>query len=238
MQRLAEANITEETMKNFSTVENVWEWNGQSWINRGGRDPEGIRVTTGMPQASKYEAGKLWENILNGEFYKITKDNVLANFGLKTKQVDINQLVKFKVGPMWYQKSLIKRDFIKDVITMRAEGLNEDKLIQRYRDTLEKHYQADRTLSNIISKFKVLGLSDEEIAVAVSDVVGKDLKFKKSQIEKLLMGKYDNKQLLPTTPENKRMITVLKEAGVTLDNNEYVIKEMNKVWNEYTNKPF
>lgn len=237
-QRLAEANITEETMKNFSTVENVWEWNGQSWINRGGRDPEGIKIKTGMPQASKYEAGKLWENILNGEFYKITKDNVLANFGLKTKQVDINQLVKFKVAPMWYQKSLIKRDFLRDLITMRTEGLDEDKLIQRYKDTLEKHYQADRTLANLISKFKILGLSDSEIAVAVSDVAGKDLKFKTTEIERLLIGIYDNKQLLPTTPENKRMLKLLTEAGVTLSNNEYVINEMNKAWNEYTNKPF
>lgn len=103
-QRLSQANITEETMKNFGTTENVWEWNGQSWINKGGRTPEGINPKTGMPLASKYEAGKFWEKILDGEFYKINKDNVLANFGMKTKQVDINQLVKFKVTPLWYQK--------------------------------------------------------------------------------------------------------------------------------------
>jgi len=238
MQRLSEANITEETMKNFSTVENVWEWDGQSWINKGGRDPEGIKVKTGMPQASKYEAGKLWEKILDGDFNKITKDNIFSNLGLKTKQVDINQLVKFKVAPLWYQKSLIKRDFLRDIITMRAEGLDEDKLIQRYKDTLEKHYQADKTLANLISKFKILGLSDKEIAIAVSDVAGKDLKLKTTKIERLLMGKYDNKQLLPTTPENKRMLRLLTEAGVTLDNNEYVINEMNKAWKEYINKPF
>ena len=52
------------------------------------------------------------------------------------------------------------------------------------------------------------------------------------------MNKYDNTQLLPTSKENKRMLQVLKEAGITLDNNTYVINEMNKIWNEYTNKPF
>ena len=35
-------------MKNFSTTENVWEWNGQSWINKGGRTPEGINPKTIM----------------------------------------------------------------------------------------------------------------------------------------------------------------------------------------------
>mgnify|MGYP003659998469 FL=1 len=103
---------------------------------------------------------------------------------------------------------------------------------------LIKHYQADRTLSKLVSKFKILGLSDSEIAVAVSETAGKDLKLKTNQIEKLLMNKYDNTQLLPTSKENKRMLQVLKEAGITLDNNTYVINEMNKIWNEYTNKPF
>ena len=237
-QRLSQANITEETMKNFGTTENVWEWNGQSWINKGGRTPEGINPKTGMPLASKYEAGKFWENILDGEFYKINKDNVLANFGMKTKQVDINQLVKFKVTPLWYQKSLIKGDFIKDVIKMRDVGVDENQLLTYWRDTLEKHYQADRTLSKLVSKFKILGLSDSDIAVAVSETAGKDLKLKTNQIEKLLINKYDNTQLLPTSKENKRMLQVLKEAGITLDNNTYVINEMNKIWNEYTNKPF
>ena len=232
LQRLSKANITEETMKDFSTTENVWEWDGQSWINKGGRTPEGINPKTGMPLASKYEAGKFWENILDGKFNKITKDNVLANFGLKTKQVDINQLVKFKIGPMVYQKGLVKAGFYKDLIKMKAVGVNQEKLLTLYRDTLEKHYQADKTLSKLVSKFRILGLSDSEIAVAVSSMPGKDLTFKKSQIEKLLMNKYDNRQLLP----DERMFKLLKEAGVESDSP--IIAGMNNIWKEYINKPF
>jgi len=230
--RLSRANITEQTLKDFGATENVWEWNGKSWVNMGGRPPEGINPKSGTPAASKYLAGKLWETILDGKFNKITKESIAANFGMGKKQVDINQLVKFKVGPMVYEKSLIKAGFYKDLIKMKAVGVNREKLLNYYRDTLEKHYQADKTLSKLVSKFRILGLSDSEIAVAVSSMPGKDLTFKKSQVQKLLMNKYDNRQLIP----DKRMKRLLKEAGIERDSP--IITEMNNIWNEYTNKPF
>jgi hypothetical protein len=121
---------------------------------------------------------------------------------------------------------------------MKTLGIDEDKLLTYWGDTLEKHYQADRQLANLTSKFKTLGLTDKMIATGSSYIRGTDLQIKEKDITQLLIGRYNNSQLLPTTDANKNLSRILKEAGIKLDPDSPLINKMTKQWQLYNNKKF
>jgi len=235
---MSQSGATEYNLKNFGVQENVFEWDGKGWLNKGVRDPEGVKPGIETPLASKHEPGTLWKAIVRGEFDKIDKNTLLANIGLQTKQVDITKLLKFKISPLWYEKKQIKKDFIRDLIKMKTLGIDEDRLLTYWRDTLEKHYQADRQLANLSSKFKTLGLTDKMIATGSSYIRGTNLQIKEKDITQLLIGRYNNSQLLPTTDTNQNLSRILKEAGIKLDPDAPLINKMTEIWKLYNNKKF
>ena len=150
-----------------------------------------------------------------------------------------DKLLQFKISPLLYKKDTIRKDFIKDLIKYKTLGITEDRLLNLWSDTLEKHYQADRQISNLMSKFKILGLSDDNIAITLNKVQGSPLKIKTEEVVQMLEGRYDNNQLWLTN--HPRILTLLKELGINIYRKKGptpIIDKMNTIQNTYTNKLF
>ena len=90
-----------------------------------------------------------------------------------------------------------------------------------------------------MSKFKILGLSDDNIAITLNKVQGSPLKIKTEDVVKMLEGRYDNNQLWLTN--HPRILNLLKELGINIYRKKGptpIIDKMNTIQNTYTNKLF
>jgi len=227
------AKESERAQSRLNTVVNEWEYDGTQWINKGKVDATGIR--SGMSLPSKFEPGSILRDGL-------TKDNILSIIGLKTKEFNVTNSIRFKVAPLYAAKQTARKEFFRTIEKYQNEkDYNEDRFFDDFESAIEKSYQADKKLFNLVKKYKVLGLTETQIAEAINANIQKgDIpKISGDKIIRLLVGSYDAKQWLLNQKENdklKRAILNLPDAS--LGDGSPFDKKVNEIWFKYKDKKF
>ena len=167
----------------------------------------------------------------------MTKDSFYGLLGLRTKEFNVMDSVKFKLAPLYQAKNDAKNEFTRTVFKYKERTFNEDDFVQMYEDALEKSYQADKQLFYLVKDFKTLLMTDAEIAESVS----KNLKtgsIKTQAIERLLTGKYDNSQLLLSAKGNEKLVERIGDLKVDMSPGSALRTKLENVHKKYTNKKF
>ena len=222
---LERLNNPEKTLNN---VVNVWDWDGEKFVNKRKEEPKG--TVKGRLRPSKYEPTSFFAD-------GMTKDSVLGMLGLRTKEFNVMDSVKFKLAPLYQAKNDAKNEFTRTVFKYKERTFNEDDFVQMYEDALEKSYQADKQLFYLVKDFKTLLMTDAEIAESVS----KNLKtgsIKTQAIERLLTGKYDNSQLLLSAKGNEKLVERIGDLKVDMSPGSALRTKLENVHKKYTNKKF
>tara|TARA_R100000353_G_scaffold30968_1_gene25427 strand:- start:10 stop:4527 length:4518 start_codon:yes stop_codon:yes gene_type:complete len=224
----ARALESEKRQKELNNVINVWDWNGEEFVNRRKEEPKG--TVKGRLRPSKYEATSFF---VDG----ITKDSFYGLLGLRTKEFNVMDAVKFKLAPLYQAKNDAKNEFTKTVFKYKERTFDEDTFVQLYKDALEKSYQADKKLFYLTKDFRKLLMTEKEIAESVS----KNLKtgnVKEQAITRLLKGKYDNNQLLLSTKSNEKLLERIGDLKVDMSPGSSLRTKLENVHKEYDNKKF
>ncbi len=229
----ANAKESERAQARLNTVVNEWEYDGTQWINKGKVDATGVR--SGMSLPSKFEPGSILRDGL-------TKDNILSIIGLKTKEFNVNNSIRFKVAPLYAAKQKARKEFFKTITKyQREKDYDEDRFFDDFESAIEKSYQADKKLFNLVKKYKVLGLTEKQIAETINSNIEKgDIpKISGDKITRLLIGSYDAKQWLLNQKENKKLKTaILRLPEASLGDDSSFDKKVNETWFKYKDKKF
>tara|TARA_R100001443_G_scaffold37790_1_gene51391 strand:- start:88 stop:4596 length:4509 start_codon:yes stop_codon:yes gene_type:complete len=224
----ARALDNEKRQKELNNVVNVWDWDGEKFVNKRKEEPKG--TVKGRLRPSKYEPTSFFAD-------GMTKDSFLGMLGLRTKEFNVMDSVKFKLAPLYQAKNDAKNEFTRTVFKYKERTFNEDDFVQMYEDALEKSYQADKQLFYLVKDFKTLLMTDAEIAESVS----KNLKtgsIKTQAIERLLTGKYDNSQLLLSEKGNEKLVERIGDLKVDMSPGSALRTKLENVHKKYTNKKF
>ena len=224
----ARALESEKRQKELNNVVNVWDWNGKEFVNKRREEPKG--TVKGRLRPSKYEPTSFF---VDG----MTKDAFLGMLGLRTKEFNVMDSVRFKLAPLYQAKRNSKNEFTQTVLKYKERTFNEDEFVQLYQDALEKSYQADKKLFYLVKDFKTLLMTEAEIAQAVS----KNLKtgsIKEKDVTRLLIGSYDNNQLLLSTKGNKKLVERIGDLKVDMSKGSSLRTKLENVHKEYTRKKF
>jgi hypothetical protein len=226
------AKESEKRQAQLNTVVNEWEYDGTQWINKGKVKTTGKRGDISLP--SKFEPFSILRDGL-------TKDNMLALVGLKTKEFNVNGSIKFKIAPLYKAKQEARNEFYKTVLKYQDKVYDEDRFFNDFESAIEKSYQADRKLFNLIKKYKVLGLTETQIAEAINANIEKgDIpKISGDKITRLLVGSYDASQWLLNEKGNEKLKTaILRLPEASLGDGSPFDKKVNETWFKYKDKKF
>jgi hypothetical protein len=163
-------------------------------------------------------------------------DTWMSLLGIKPQTIDIKELVGFKLNSFKRRMGNSKNVF-KDVYQSRAPITKED-LLNTYRESLQRQYDAATEMYDFVTKAKSAGLSNKQIILSVTE----DGLFKNRLDKRFLRSLVERGTFVLPSPRNlykdiyKWAETTKKRTGVRPPVRE-AQRELGQIYSQFTGTP-